>query len=152
MDVFKQIFSEDNNTEDYYDVLGCNELSNTNQILTEYRIKAKLLHPDKNKGNSNSSLEFAKLQKAKEVLADPTLRKEYDLWRNSGLKIPYERWKSMQGRTRMTMHWVQKVKHDPMLEPAENGSESAGPSNSASSSVSNRPSDDILKQFRAYEI
>lgn len=42
----------------------------TEQILTEFRIKAKNLHPDKNP-DPKAAEEFAKLVEAKEVLTDP---------------------------------------------------------------------------------
>ena len=33
--------------EDYYSVLGCDPSSSEEQIMTEYRIRAKESHPDK---------------------------------------------------------------------------------------------------------
>uniref|UniRef100_A0A3Q2P359 J domain-containing protein n=1 Tax=Fundulus heteroclitus TaxID=8078 RepID=A0A3Q2P359_FUNHE len=37
--------------EDYYGLLGCDELSSTEQILNEYRIRALACHPDKHPDN-----------------------------------------------------------------------------------------------------
>ncbi|XP_061914721.1 dnaJ homolog subfamily C member 12 isoform X3 [Entelurus aequoreus] len=37
--------------EDYYGLLGCNELSSTGQILNEYKIRALACHPDKHLDN-----------------------------------------------------------------------------------------------------
>ena len=37
----------DREEEDYYSVLGCDPSSSEEQILTEYRIRAKESHPDK---------------------------------------------------------------------------------------------------------
>ena len=41
------------------------------QIITEYRLKAKQYHPDKNLNNPNATEEFVMLQVAKDVLCDP---------------------------------------------------------------------------------
>ena len=41
--------------EDYYAVLGCDRSSNKEQILTEYKLRAKECHPDKH--NTKESLE-----------------------------------------------------------------------------------------------
>ncbi|ESN90821.1 hypothetical protein HELRODRAFT_137446, partial [Helobdella robusta] len=79
---------------DYYDIVGCNELSSKEQIQTEYRKKAKELHPDKNL-TSTSDKSFKELLKAKETLCDAEKRLTYDNWRKSGLKIPFEVWKAM---------------------------------------------------------
>ena len=35
---------------------------------------------------------FAKLQRAKEVLTDPTSRQDYDKWRHSGMCMSYNDW------------------------------------------------------------
>lgn len=32
---------------DLYEILGCDELSSQEQIIAEYKIRAKALHPDK---------------------------------------------------------------------------------------------------------
>ncbi|CAG04728.1 unnamed protein product [Tetraodon nigroviridis] len=37
--------------EDYYGILGCDELSSTEQILNEYKIRALACHPDKHLDN-----------------------------------------------------------------------------------------------------
>lgn len=39
--------------------------------------------------------DFQKLQEAKEVLCDETKRKNYDLWRRSGVTIPFHEWQSL---------------------------------------------------------
>ena len=33
--------------EDYYGILGCDKSSTTEQIMTEFKVRAKQLHPDK---------------------------------------------------------------------------------------------------------
>ena len=97
----------------------------TDQILVEFKIKAKLFHPDKirqhglnstpQNDNDNSQLsnsenqteanlekeismkndEFKRLLEAKEVLTDVDRRREYDIWRESGLSVPFPLWKSL---------------------------------------------------------
>ena len=37
----------DNDEVDYYSVLGCDPSSSEDQILTEYRVRARQTHPDK---------------------------------------------------------------------------------------------------------
>lgn len=37
--------------DDFYALLGCDELATTEQINAEFRQKAKLHHPDKNPGD-----------------------------------------------------------------------------------------------------
>ncbi|KAK1905628.1 DnaJ like subfamily C member 12 [Dissostichus eleginoides] len=39
--------SKPEDLEDYYGLLGCDELSSTEQILNEYKIRALACHPDK---------------------------------------------------------------------------------------------------------
>ncbi|XP_042501972.1 uncharacterized protein LOC122079507 isoform X2 [Macadamia integrifolia] len=47
-------------------------------LKKEYRKKAILVHPDKNRGSTLSSESFQKLQSAYEVLADSMKKKDYD--------------------------------------------------------------------------
>lgn len=75
----------------------------TEQICREYKIRALLLHPDKNKNIEKSLEEFKRLQTAKDVLTDPSLRKSYDTWLNSGINIPFEQWQTRKGHS---MHWA----------------------------------------------
>lgn len=45
--------------KDYlYKLFGCDELSSEEQIITEYKIKAKALHPDKNNGVAEMADKF----------------------------------------------------------------------------------------------
>ena len=44
--------------DDFYALLGCDELASTDQINAEFRQKAKLLHPDKNPGDHNTAKLF----------------------------------------------------------------------------------------------
>ena len=45
--------------KDYlYELVGCDELSTEEQIITEYKIKAKTLHPDKNSGDDEEFIRY----------------------------------------------------------------------------------------------
>ena len=63
-------------TENYYHVLGVSQASSTEQILTEYKIRAKSCHPDK----GGSQADFVTLVTAKKVLTDEKQRRLYDKW------------------------------------------------------------------------
>ncbi|CAF1153494.1 unnamed protein product [Rotaria sordida] len=88
-----------NESDDYYTILGCDELSNKDQIQTEYRIRALQLHPDKNLDNPTAMEQFKKLQEAKEVLCDDVQRKAYNYWRNSHISVPWKTWQSINERS-----------------------------------------------------
>ncbi|CAG2162822.1 unnamed protein product [Oppiella nova] len=52
-------------TEDYYQTLGCDSNSSSEQIICEYKNRALLLHPDKHDDKESEEL-FKQLVKAKE--------------------------------------------------------------------------------------
>lgn len=62
----------------YYDILKVSPKASNSEIKSAYRKLARKLHPDKNDGNEETSLEFAKIAKAYEVLGNPSQRAEYD--------------------------------------------------------------------------
>ena len=47
--------------DDFYALLGCDELATTEQINAEFRQKAKLHHPDKNPGDKTAEKLFERL-------------------------------------------------------------------------------------------
>ncbi|XP_034754367.1 dnaJ homolog subfamily C member 12 [Etheostoma cragini] len=102
--------------DDYYGLLGCDELSSTEQIVNEYKIRALACHPDKHLDNPRAVADFQKLQEAKEVLCNETKRKNYDLWRRSGVTIPFQDWQALNDSVKMSMHWAVRNKKEPMLE------------------------------------
>ncbi|XP_008303000.1 dnaJ homolog subfamily C member 12 [Stegastes partitus] len=102
--------------EDYYGLLGCDELSSTEQILNEYKIRALACHPDKHLDNPRAVTDFQKLQEAKEVLCNETKRKNYDLWKRSGVTIPFHDWQALNDSVKTSMHWAVRNKKEPMLE------------------------------------
>ncbi|MFN0028649.1 MAG: DnaJ C-terminal domain-containing protein [Acidimicrobiales bacterium] len=66
---------------DYYAVLGVAEGATDAEIKKAYKKLAGQLHPDRNPGDQASEDRFKKVSRAKEVLADPATRKEYDEFR-----------------------------------------------------------------------
>ncbi|XP_024521479.1 uncharacterized protein LOC112342982 [Selaginella moellendorffii] len=65
---------------DHYAVLGFQrfEVCEESALKREYRKKAMLVHPDKNKGNAKAEESFKRLQNAYEVLLDTAKKKSYD--------------------------------------------------------------------------
>ncbi|KAM6916601.1 dnaJ homolog subfamily C member 12 [Xenentodon cancila] len=105
--------------EDFYGLLGCDELSSTDQILNEYKIRALACHPDKHPDRPNAVADFQKLQEAKEVLCNEDKRKNYDLWKRSGVTIPFHDWQALNDSVKTSMHWAVKTKKEPMLEESK---------------------------------
>ncbi|KAM7409101.1 hypothetical protein PAMA_002690 [Pampus argenteus] len=105
--------------EDYYGLLGCDELSSGEQILNEYKIRALACHPDKHLDNPRAVADFQKLQEAKEVLCNEAKRKNYDLWKRSGVTISFRDWQALNDSVKTSMHWAVRNKKEPMLEAPE---------------------------------
>ncbi|NP_001290637.1 dnaJ homolog subfamily C member 12 [Esox lucius] len=104
------------NLEDYYGLLGCDESSSSEQIANEYRVKALACHPDKHPDNPRAVEEFQKLQEAKDVLCNENSRRNYDVWRRSGITLPFHAWLALGDSVKTSMHWAVKTKKEPMLE------------------------------------
>ncbi|XP_058666691.1 dnaJ homolog subfamily C member 12 [Ammospiza nelsoni] len=102
--------------EDYYSLLGCDELSTVEQILAEYKIKALECHPDKHPGNPKAVEDFQRLQQAKDTLTDAERRARYDHWRRSRVPVPFRHWEALSSSVRTSMHWAVQSKKDQMLE------------------------------------
>uniref|UniRef100_A0A8C2MP72 DnaJ homolog subfamily C member 12 n=1 Tax=Cricetulus griseus TaxID=10029 RepID=A0A8C2MP72_CRIGR len=103
-------------TEDYYALLGCDELSSVEQILAEFKVRALECHPDKHPENSKAVETFQKLQKAKEILTNAESRARYDHWRRSQMSMPFEQWDALADSVKTSMHWAVRSKKDLMLE------------------------------------
>ena len=104
----------DKGKKDYYSVLGCDPSSSEEQILAEYRVKAKENHPDK-EGNVE---DFQTIQEAKETLLNKAKRTVYDKWRGSGISVSFKQWESMKESVQTSMHWA-TPKHERMLPDGE---------------------------------
>ncbi|CAN7992052.1 unnamed protein product [Ixodes pacificus] len=140
--------------EDYYKILGCDELSTDEQLQCEYKVRALELHPDKNPNNSEAALQFQKLQAAKDVLLDSEKRRKYDKWRKSGLMMPFQQYLNLNITS---LHWVTKKTKEPMLTESAHQSSTTGlkscePQGSLSSWRKEEPASELLKKFRNYEI
>ncbi|KAM4636221.1 dnaJ homolog subfamily C member 12 [Discoglossus pictus] len=105
--------------QDYYSLLGCDELSTVEQILVEYKVRALECHPDKHPGSQKSVEDFQNLQKAKEILTNEESRARYDYWRRSKIMIPFTQWEALQDALKMSMHWAVRNKKEPMLESSK---------------------------------
>uniref|UniRef100_A0AAQ6IFK3 J domain-containing protein n=1 Tax=Anabas testudineus TaxID=64144 RepID=A0AAQ6IFK3_ANATE len=91
----------------------------TEQILNEYKIRALACHPDKQLENPSAVADFQKLQEAKEVLCNETKRKNYDLWKRSGVTISFHDWQALNDSVKTSMHWAVRDKKEPMLEASK---------------------------------
>lgn len=105
--------------EDYYGLLGCDELSSTEQILNEYKIRALACHPDKHQDNPRAVADFQKLLEAKDVLCDEAKRQNYDSWKRSGVAITFRDWQGLKDSVKTSMHWAVRSKKEPMLAAPE---------------------------------
>lgn len=117
MDAILNYKSED--TDDYYTLLGCDELSSVEQILAEFKVRALECHPDKHPENSKAVETFQKLQKAKEILTNEESRARYDHWRRSQMSIPFQQWEALTDSVKTSMHWAVRGKKDLMLEESD---------------------------------
>uniref|UniRef100_A0A8C2QY99 DnaJ homolog subfamily C member 12 n=1 Tax=Capra hircus TaxID=9925 RepID=A0A8C2QY99_CAPHI len=117
MDAILNYKSED--TEDYYTLLGCDELSSVEQILAEFKVRALECHPDKHPENSKAVETFQKLQKAKDILTNEASRARYDQWRRSQMSMSFQQWEALSDSVKMSMHWAVRGKKDLMLEESD---------------------------------
>lgn len=114
--------SEEAAGEDYYTLLGSDELSTVEQIIAEYKLKALECHPDKHPGNQKAVEEFQKLQQAKDTLTNEESRAQYDFWRRSKIMIPFSQWNALNDSLKMSMHWAVRNKKEAMLEAPDKSS------------------------------
>ncbi|XP_006728946.1 dnaJ homolog subfamily C member 12 [Leptonychotes weddellii] len=117
MDAILSYRSED--TEDYYMLLGCDELSSVEQIMAEFKVRALECHPDKHPENSKAVETFQKLQKAKEILTNTESRARYDHWRRSQMSMTFQQWEALSDSVKTSMHWAVRGKKDLMLEESD---------------------------------
>jgi DnaJ family protein C protein 17 len=67
-----------NTTEDFYELLGIDILTDESVIKRQYRKTSVKYHPDKNPDNAQAAEQFILLGIARDILLDPTLKGEYD--------------------------------------------------------------------------
>jgi len=70
---------------DYYEVLGIDRSTSTDDIKKAYRKLALKYHPDKNPGDKESEEKFKEATEAYEVLRDESKRARYDQFGHAGL-------------------------------------------------------------------
>ncbi len=69
---------------DYYEVLGINKNSSSDEIKKAYRTLAKKYHPDVNK-EADAESKFKEINEAYEVLSDPDKKSRYDQFGHQGV-------------------------------------------------------------------
>jgi len=69
----------------YYEALGVDRQASVADINRAYRELSKEMHPDKNP-SPTANEDFAKLQRMREILVDPALRQEYELFGEQGME------------------------------------------------------------------
>ncbi|CAH3149942.1 unnamed protein product [Pocillopora meandrina] len=116
MEDFFDVLMKKIKEDDFYTLIGCDELATAEQIKTEFRQKVKLLHPDKNPGDENTAKLFQRLQNARNILCDEESRKKYDFWRKSGIAVPYDQWIELSGAAHSSLHWAAKPRKELMLD------------------------------------
>jgi curved DNA-binding protein CbpA len=73
---------------DYYEVLGIAPGASTKEIREAYRKLAFKYHPDRNHKSKKAHEKMRELNEAYAILSDPINRREYDLPRGYGSKVP----------------------------------------------------------------
>jgi len=72
--------------KDYYKVLGVSADTSQEEIHKAYRRLAKKYHPDRNKGSKAAEEKFKEIGEAHGVLGNEKKRKQYDQFRDAGMR------------------------------------------------------------------
>lgn len=120
------------------------------QILAEYRAKVTAVHPDKcpDEEKSKAQEEFRELQKAKDILCNPTKRRHYDAYLALGTSMPLNEWMENQEKFQQTLHWASSDVSTQMIEHP-NQSDSTNNEHSKKWTQHHSP---MISAFRNYEI
>ena len=73
---------------DYYEVLGIAPIASAEEIREAYHKLAFKCHPDRNQKSGEAHKKMQELNEAYAILSDPIKRREYDLPRGYGSRVP----------------------------------------------------------------
>ena len=76
------------NEQDYYEVLGIASSASAEEIRRAYHKRAFQCHPDRNHKSKKAHETMRELNEAYAILSDPIKRREYDLPRGYGSRVP----------------------------------------------------------------
>jgi len=76
------------NERDYYEVLGIEPNASAEDIKRAYHRLAFQCHPDRNRKSQEAHKKMEEINEAYAVLSDPIKRREYDLPRGYGIRVP----------------------------------------------------------------
>ncbi|TEU15941.1 MAG: J domain-containing protein [Dehalococcoidia bacterium] len=73
---------------DYYEILGVAPNASTEEIKRAYHRMAFQCHPDRHQETEEAHKKMQEINEAYAVLTDPTKRREYDVPRGYGIRVP----------------------------------------------------------------
>jgi curved DNA-binding protein CbpA len=73
---------------DYYEVLGIVPDASAGEIKEAYHRRAFQYHPDRNRKSEEANKKMQEINEAYAILSDPIKRREYDLPRGYGRRVP----------------------------------------------------------------
>ena len=73
---------------DYYEVLGIGPDASAEEIKKAYHMLAFRYHPDRHQASEEAHKKMEEINEAYAVLSDPIKRREYDLPRGYGRRVP----------------------------------------------------------------
>ncbi|KAI6227291.1 J domain-containing protein [Aphelenchoides fujianensis] len=134
-----------------YEVLGCSPAASTEQIVAEYRARARQFHPDKQE-KTETSQDFQRLQYAKEILCDPAQRQHYDLYLTMGSTIPLAEWMNNREKLKQTMHWGAPREPTLALPPQQAAGKAEPKQRTTSTGSWEKHTSKTIEAFRRYDI
>jgi curved DNA-binding protein CbpA len=73
---------------DYYEILGIEPSASAEEIREAYHKRAFQYHPDRHKESEEAHKKMQEINEAYAILSDPIKRREYDLPRGYGNRVP----------------------------------------------------------------
>jgi len=73
---------------DYYEVLGVGPDASAEEIREAYHRRAFQYHPDRHQESEEAHKKMQEINEAYTILSDPVKRREYDLPRGYGIRVP----------------------------------------------------------------